>query len=259
MIKFFRKIRQKILTENKFSKYLIYAIGEIILVVIGILIALWISNWTENLKRKNIETRALINLRAEFKDNSDRLADLIRLKLQEDKEHRAYLEFISNDTITLKNKIKVPIPKTSGRRWSATYEVLNGLLSTGEIEKIKNDSLKSLLTKWTVSVTEYIQTEPRFLASTEDNKNYLSSRIYFDVTKEGDVGYRKFPSSYYPNNTEAINNSQMTTFINDIEYFNLFSTKLNILRIQLTIANNIQRKNKTIEQLIDLELQCVKK
>ena len=44
MIKFFRKIRQKLLSENKFSKYLIYAIGEIILVVIGILIALQINN-----------------------------------------------------------------------------------------------------------------------------------------------------------------------------------------------------------------------
>jgi len=44
MIKFFRKIRQKMLTENKFSKYLIYAIGEIILVVIGILIALQVNN-----------------------------------------------------------------------------------------------------------------------------------------------------------------------------------------------------------------------
>ena len=44
MIKFFRKIRQKMLTENKFSKYLLYAIGEIILVVIGILIALQVNN-----------------------------------------------------------------------------------------------------------------------------------------------------------------------------------------------------------------------
>jgi hypothetical protein len=259
MIKFFRKIRQKMLNENKFSKYLMYAIGEIVLVVIGILIALSINNWNENLKNRNIETTALMNLRAEFKDNSTRLNDLISIKLQEDKEHRTYLEIISNDSISLKNKIKVPIPKTSGRRWSATYEVLNGLLSSGEIEKIKNDSLKSLLTKWTVSVTAYIQTESRFLASTEDNKNYLGSRIYFEVAEEGDEGFRKFPSSYYPNKTEALNNSQMINFINDIEYFNLFSTKLNILRIQLVIGNNIQRKNKTIEQLIDLELQGVKK
>ena len=44
MIKFFRKIRQQLLNESKFKKYLLYAIGEIILVVIGILIALAINN-----------------------------------------------------------------------------------------------------------------------------------------------------------------------------------------------------------------------
>ena len=44
MIKFFRKIRQKMLTENKFGKYMTYAVGEIVLVVIGILIALQINN-----------------------------------------------------------------------------------------------------------------------------------------------------------------------------------------------------------------------
>jgi hypothetical protein len=47
MIKFFRRVRQRLLSENKFSKYLLYAIGEIILVVIGILIALQINNWNE--------------------------------------------------------------------------------------------------------------------------------------------------------------------------------------------------------------------
>lgn len=50
MIKFFRKIRQKMLTENKFSKYLLYAIGEIILVVIGILIALQLNILNEDRK-----------------------------------------------------------------------------------------------------------------------------------------------------------------------------------------------------------------
>ena len=61
MIKFFRKIRQKLLTENKFSKYLIYAIGEIVLVVVGILIALQINNQNESRKEKELEIE-LINL-----------------------------------------------------------------------------------------------------------------------------------------------------------------------------------------------------
>jgi len=53
MIQFFRKIRQKLLSGNKFSAYLIYAFGEIFLVVIGILIALQINNWNNEQIRKN--------------------------------------------------------------------------------------------------------------------------------------------------------------------------------------------------------------
>jgi hypothetical protein len=55
MIKFFRKIRQRLLTENKFSKYLIYAVGEILLVVFGILIALSINNWNDSRKDRIAE------------------------------------------------------------------------------------------------------------------------------------------------------------------------------------------------------------
>ncbi len=53
MIKFFRKIRQRLLAENRFSKYLVYAIGEIILVMIGILLALQVNNWNERRKNKD--------------------------------------------------------------------------------------------------------------------------------------------------------------------------------------------------------------
>ena len=73
MIKFFRKIRQKLLTENKFSKYLLYAIGEIILVVIGILIALQINNWNENRKDRIIEKEILTELIATTKSNHESL------------------------------------------------------------------------------------------------------------------------------------------------------------------------------------------
>jgi len=53
MIKLFRRIRQNLLMENKSGKYFKYAIGEIILVVIGILIALQINNWNEIRKKKS--------------------------------------------------------------------------------------------------------------------------------------------------------------------------------------------------------------
>lgn len=74
MIKFFRRIRHKMLTENKFSKYLMYAIGEIILVVIGILIALSINNRNENKRIAEYEKGLLIEMTANLQ------RDLIDLK-----------------------------------------------------------------------------------------------------------------------------------------------------------------------------------
>ncbi|MDP5091942.1 MAG: DUF6090 family protein [Polaribacter sp.] len=69
MIKFFRKIRQRLLTENKFSKYLIYAIGEIILVVIGIFLAIQLNNLNENRKERDREFTFLVRLKDDI--NSD--------------------------------------------------------------------------------------------------------------------------------------------------------------------------------------------
>ena len=72
MIKFFRHIRQRLLSENKFSKYLLYAIGEIILVVIGILIALQINNWNQDRINANEELAILKSLKAGLKkDQAD--------------------------------------------------------------------------------------------------------------------------------------------------------------------------------------------
>ena len=62
MIKFFRKIRYDLMEKNKTGKYLKYAIGEIILVVIGILIALYINNWNNNQNNLNKSNEFAIRL-----------------------------------------------------------------------------------------------------------------------------------------------------------------------------------------------------
>jgi len=69
MIKFFRKIRYDLMEKNKTGKYFKYAVGEIVLVVIGILIALQINNWNENLKNKKEEISVLKELLSDSKTN----------------------------------------------------------------------------------------------------------------------------------------------------------------------------------------------
>ena len=91
MIKFFRKIRQRLLTENKFSKYLLYAIGEIVLVVIGILIALQINNWNEgrkdrvrekeilnDLKLTLVKNHTILNERTAYFDRGQRTSEIVK-------------------------------------------------------------------------------------------------------------------------------------------------------------------------------------
>jgi len=73
MIKFFRRIRQSLLSENKISKYFLYAIGEIILVVIGILFALQINNWNETRKAKINEKLNLTQLFEDFNSNKTQI------------------------------------------------------------------------------------------------------------------------------------------------------------------------------------------
>ena len=96
MIKFFRKIRQNLLSEGKTGKYLKYAIGEILLVVIGILIAVQINNWNELRKQQLVEIDVLEGIR------NDILKDSIDLNFN----IRAYTRYIKSDSIVLNHLIK---------------------------------------------------------------------------------------------------------------------------------------------------------
>jgi len=86
MIKFFRNIRKKLLLQGKTSNYLKYAIGEIVLVVIGILIALQINNWNTNTIRKADERKILIELQKGLELDRDKMVvDLASCKVAVEK------------------------------------------------------------------------------------------------------------------------------------------------------------------------------
>ena len=79
MIKFFRHIRQSLIMENKTSKYLKYAIGEIVLVVIGILIALQINNWNESRKANENLIQLFERTQKELLYNIEHIMNIYRM------------------------------------------------------------------------------------------------------------------------------------------------------------------------------------
>lgn len=69
MLKSFRRIRRKLIDEGNLQRYLIYSIGEILPVMIGILLALQINNWNEESKEKQFEKALLLELKENLQND----------------------------------------------------------------------------------------------------------------------------------------------------------------------------------------------
>jgi len=106
MLKFFRNIRKNLLNEGKTTKYLKYAIGEIVLVVIGILIALQINNWNQDRQLKQKEKKILIELKRDLVSNNSVLQNTIEIQQTTADEITSLIEHLKkkkpfNDTISM--------------------------------------------------------------------------------------------------------------------------------------------------------------
>ena len=135
MIKFFRKIRQRLLTENKFSKYLMYAFGEIVLVVIGILIALQLNNAKEisklNETRHNYYSQILVDLDKEIVNITNRIS-FLESNTVSFEEYNKYIETIDLEpNQIIKELIKV---NRISRYSSFNTNTIQTLESTGDIK-----------------------------------------------------------------------------------------------------------------------------
>ena len=146
MIKFFRKSRQKLLSENKVGKYLLYAIGEIILVVIGILIAVSINNWKQSIDLKEEEQNLYGDLIQEFQNDLEEVQGKLDYNSRYLLRYNRASEIILNDPHrqlidTLATIATELINFSDFNREESAY---NKLATSGKLELIKN---KTILTR----------------------------------------------------------------------------------------------------------------
>ncbi len=167
MIKIFRKIRQNLLSEGKTTKYFKYAIGEIILVVIGILIALSINNWNENKKERAQEQELLIQLQSEFQSNLEQLDQKTDLRNQMISASLRLLQAIDEPETRNSDSIVKYISLTA---ITPTFDpIVNDINSSGRIQLLHNSSLKENLARWTSEVIQVTEEEETWLFI-RDNK-----------------------------------------------------------------------------------------
>ncbi len=143
MIKFFGKIRILLLSENRFGKYIFYAVGEVVLVVIGILIALQINNWNEIQKQRKVEIEILKEIRAnlisDLKDHDDNMYFIEkRIRTSNKLIQNLKLDIYFNDSL-LNDLWWISM---SAPHMSPIVTGYNRMLSIGQ-DIIENDSIRS--------------------------------------------------------------------------------------------------------------------
>ena len=254
MLKFFRRIRQKLISEGNLKRYLLYAIGEILLVVIGILIALQINNWNEANKNKAAELKALIDLRNEFEMNHNNLTFVMDRKKKADKELREYLQIITSDTIGINEKGKVEEPDIAGFNWSTNYSTLNSLLNSGKIDFFQNDSIKYAVSGWNDVLANYHKWETRYddfalFKLDQIKSNYTTGVIMSPEIQELDaLKFNKVPV------LKGINDSLKLNLIKDYKYYEALANVINTLNIHIRTGNDALDKSIKIQELLKKEI-----
>jgi hypothetical protein len=213
MIKFFRKIRYDLMGKNKTGKYFKYAIGEIILVVIGILIALQINIWNQSRKEKAKEIKYLTSIK------SDLIEQLQYINIQKEyelsyinaanpvidyynKHSRFSLDTVFFENITILNSRKTFI---------TTDPTFIDLVSSGNINLIHNDILKKKI----ISYYQELELAEKII---QNNNTLITDQEYSMVMHR--LGYYYYPNNRGYLNEEFLLNEKVKKSIQQTKSFN---------------------------------------
>jgi len=223
MINFFRKTRKKLADDNKFFKYSRYAIGEIVLVVIGILIALSINNWNEGRKNSSLAKAYRLKLTEELDSDIDHLTFLD--SMNSIYTSRILKHIINNDST--KQMIAMPLNQSHDNYviaafYSNTYSI-NTLLSTGQLSLFQ-DAEKQLIIQFKEALDKY-----RFYEGKE------IETVYSD--------FRRIKNEFDLISAYGYSGNLRNQVLNDVQYYkyrNFLAELLNLFRIQSRIYARIK-------------------
>lgn len=193
MIKFFRKIRRRLLDNGNFSRYLLYAAGEIFLVVVGILIALQINNWNETRKNNKQLDQILTTIRQDLV--SDTLE--VRLVLDNYEARKSVFDRVLSDSATMEDYRNQPffgvlvttfVPVTIEKRG---YDQLNAF------NNFTNNESEFIVSQVTEFYTFFLETIARNKTILEeDSKKNLE---FWKEEKDwfAEISQSKLPGRYF--------------------------------------------------------------
>jgi len=239
MIRIFRNIRQQLAAQNKVAAYLRYAIGEIVLVVIGILIALQVNNWNEHRKERNEEVKMLIELKSDLMESRGELERADRANL---KTIHLYKRLVA--AMQQKKKYNTSLDSAFGSipLWAAPYftnSAYETLKSKG-LDIISNDGLRT-------SITKFYNTDISIL---ENDWNKWEWNINQQVVLPWFTKHCRYYSKYLakPNNYKAL-------VSHDEQLLNILGLLLRSRRYGINKCELMEHKIDHLVDQIDSELR----
>ncbi|WP_435414924.1 hypothetical protein [Polaribacter aestuariivivens] len=248
MIKFFRKIRQNLLSEGKIGKYFKYAIGEIVLVVIGILLALSINDWyAARIQKANINDyyeRIIIELNQE----------IISAEMQKKQNailigyNKRALKILDSKNLDSLSVLKDLLGATS-TNWPITYSfpVTNEFLKQNYLSKINNDSLKSYFKYFTLELD---------ITEGFNNYNNLQYHNMIEPFFTKNINYAEVALKQYKKN--IIIGGPKTNFeplFESLELWNILTFKLESLQLEYQHMEGTKKVLKLLKSTIEKELK----
>lgn len=248
MLKFFRSIRRKLLDQGSLRKYLVYAIGEILLVMVGILLALQVNNWNEKRKNRIEEQVILENLQTDFQDNLSQLQKkIVMTKKSQEAIEKVVSTFINKDLDKGAYAGVDTLLQLISRRTSfdAKTSSLDQVFSTGKLGVIRNQALRNMLSAWSSNLQEVTEVEARTRETRQRYDNYLADKFPIaDMYANNPTEHRRigFSSNFKVDESKIFK---------DLEFENIISSKsfgqVVLLERYFLVEQEIQKILKLIE------------
>ena len=182
MIKLFRRVRQKLLSQKKFKNYLVYAIGEIVLVVIGILIALWLNNLNEARKNKKYERQYLYAIQENVQADISELEGHFRTDTVKLDAYTNLINCLSVPDGGCDIRSRLPqIYATFGYNWFEGQDhVFDDMRSSGKMNLIRSSEIKQDIQRYYKLFAEVIKQE--VIHNAEIRKHMSNNSVYFNAS-----------------------------------------------------------------------------
>lgn len=250
MITLFRRIRQKLIDSGSVTKYLLYAIGEILLVVVGILIALQVNNWNEERNIRASEAEILQNLKVELLSNQERLYEISEKHRKEYEDGLYLLSLFGSDVSGISvSKLDSALGNVeAGYSFEAIDGYIKSLIASSKIDYIRSKELKSYISSFDAMVIDAVQ-ENEFIQILLHDRLWpvIDGKINALNRLRTYEEYQHFPKgSYTSDYTWFFSNHEIEDLVS-----NIVSWKQIVVEEEQILKDNID----LMIRLIDIELE----